>query len=85
MVSLFYSAEEIVFPHGSMFYYTIFCARNPRIIEFISEHRYREEFLVTAKHTGIDADNYKIITCKSDSPETNNITIDMNILKKEIR
>ena len=85
MISLFYSAEEIVFPHGSMFYYSIFCAKNPRIIEFISEHRYREEFLETAKNTGIDPNNYKLIVCESDGKETNNIIINMDVLKKEIK
>ena len=85
LVSAFYSAEEIVFPHGSMFYYSIFCSRKPRILEFISEHRYREDNLVTAMNADItEPDKYKLIKCKAD-PKTNNIVIDMDILKKEIK
>lgn len=84
LISDFYSAEEIVFPHGSMFYYSIFCSRKPRILEFISEHRYREDNLVTAMNAEItERDKYKLIKCNAD-PKTNNIVIDMNILKKEI-
>lgn len=85
LIDAFYSAEEIVFPHGSMFYYSIFCSRKPRILEFISEHRYREDNLVTAMNAEItERDKYKLIKCNAD-PKTNNIVIDMNILKKEIK
>ncbi len=85
LISAFYSAEEIVFPHGSMFYYSIFCSRKPRIVEFISEHRYREDNLITAMNADItDREKYKLIKCKAD-PNTYNIIIDMDILKKEIK
>ena len=51
---------------------------------FISEHRYREDNLVTAMNADITTpDKYKLIKCKAD-PKTNNIVIDMDVLKKEI-
>ena len=81
MISLFYSASEIVFPHGSMIYYAMFCNNNPKILEFISEHRYREDFIKTAKKIGIH--NYKLIKSKADQI-TNNINIDIKILKEEL-
>jgi hypothetical protein len=85
LVSAFYSAEEIVFPHGSMFYYSIFCSRKPKVLEFISEHRYRKDNLVTAMNAETTTpDKYKLIKCKAD-PNTNNIVIDMDVLKKEIK
>jgi hypothetical protein len=85
LIDAFYSAEEIVFPHGSMIYYSIFCNKKPKIIEFISEHRYREDFLylTTINSQTTTPDKYKLIKCKAD-PKTNNIVIDMNMLKKEI-
>ena len=85
LISAFYSAEEIVFPHGSMFHYSIFCSKQVKIVEFISEHRYQECFRNTAINTGItEIDKYKLIKCKTD-PKTNNIFINMDILKKEIK
>ena len=87
LINAFYSAEEIVFPHGSMFQYAIFCSslKPIKIVEFISEHRYQECFRNTAINAGItNLDHYKLIKCKADSI-TNNITINMDILKKEIK
>lgn len=82
MIRLFYSASEIVFPHGSMICYAIFCNNNPKILEFISEHRYKEDFIRLLEKVGVD--NYRIIKSKAD-PITNNITIDMNILQEELK
>ena len=85
LISAFYSADEIVFPHGSMFHYSIFCSKQVKIIEFISEHRYQECFKNTAINAGItEHEKYKLIKCKAD-PKTNNIVIDMDVLKKEIK
>jgi capsular polysaccharide biosynthesis protein len=85
LISAFYSAEEIVFPHGALFYYSIFCSKNPKIVEFISEHRYVEGCRNTAYNARItEKEKYKLIKCNAD-PNTNNIIIDMNILKKEIK
>jgi capsular polysaccharide biosynthesis protein len=85
LIDAFYSAEEIVFPHGALFYYSIFCSKNPKIVEFISEHRYVQGCRNTAYNAGItEKEKYKLIKCNAD-PKTNNIVIDMNILKKEIK
>jgi capsular polysaccharide biosynthesis protein len=85
LIDAFYSAEEIVFPHGSMIYYSIFCSKKPKIVEFISEHRYREDFLYLATINGniTTKEKYKLIKCKAD-PKMNNIVINMDVLKKEI-
>jgi capsular polysaccharide biosynthesis protein len=86
LISLFYSAEEIVFPHGSLFYHAIFCSRSPKVIEFVSEHRYRESNINMVVNAGlVNPDHYKLIISKSDGPNTNNITIDIDKLKKEIK
>jgi len=86
LIDAFYSAEEIVFPHGSMIYYSIFCNKQPKIVEFISEHRYKEDFLylATINSQTTTPDKYKLIKCKAD-PKTNNVFIDMDTLKKEIK
>jgi capsular polysaccharide biosynthesis protein len=83
LIKLFHNASEIVFPHGSMAHFLIFCNRNPKIIEFCSKNRYRECFLNSAMNSQITPrSNYKLILSESD--QYNNILIDMAILKSNV-
>jgi hypothetical protein len=83
LISLFHNASEIVFPHGALAYFLIFCNRNPKIIEFCSKNRYRECFLNSAMNSEIThRSNYKLILSESDLHD--NILIEMAILKSNV-
>jgi hypothetical protein len=81
MINYFYSASEIVFPHGSLIHNAIFCSNRPKILEFMSEHRLRDHFYLLFNDL---ASNYDMAISKADSELTNDITIDINTLRSKL-
>lgn len=79
IINYFYSASDIVFPHGSLIHNAIFCNNKPRIIEFMSEFRQRNHFYLLFDDLSGD---YDMIISKADNDQNNNIIIDMKKLKE---
>ncbi len=84
LINCFHSATHIVFPHGSMFFYSLFSVLKPKVVEFISEHRVRDDNRWHVVETGITPDeNYKMIVTPA-NPKTNDMVINMDELRREI-